>query len=149
MPSVPCSPPSYEEPFPNTHLTLPTQLHVVPSGPLTRFHSTGLLSNLSSPTLYVYPGLPCPNRRIQHLLFLDFMRLVIAQPTSVIRISLQGLSFQKALFVVHYVTFYIELEPNFGHTNFLPTMVNNIFAILPHCLTLLPVSIHFLSAPKL
>ena len=44
--------------------------------------STGLLSSLLSPSVYVKPGLPRLRWRIQRLLLLNFMQLAIAQLSS-------------------------------------------------------------------
>jgi len=52
----------------------------LPSTRTARSLSMGLISNLCSPNLYINPGLPCLRCRIQHLLLLNFMQLVIAQP---------------------------------------------------------------------
>jgi len=46
------------------------------------FISPGLLSGLSSPSLYLHAGLPHPRCRIRHLLFLNFIWLVIAYSSS-------------------------------------------------------------------
>lgn len=46
----------------------------------TRSFSVGLFSSLSSPSLYIYLELPRVKYRIRHLVLLNFMWLVIAQP---------------------------------------------------------------------
>lgn len=56
----------------------------LPSTTASRFLSVEQLSSLSTLTLYIYPGLPYPRCTMWHLL-LNFMWLVIAQPSNVSR----------------------------------------------------------------
>lgn len=73
-------------------------------------------SATSHPTVctYIYPGLSCPRSRIWHLLLLNFMWLVIAQPSvSISLLSLCALKkFLPSLLLLHAVLPVCRVVPN-------------------------------------